>query len=146
MLDYYGIDTIPLHDDRASPILQSIVNKLSESWILAIHCKPSSCLWIGYNMAKRFQSQSLLFSNVLILSDSWRLAMDHKPSHCLWAEYHTTKRFQSQSLLLSVVYQITDSQGLTMHHKPSSHLWAGYNMVDQLWFGTIWPRDSNPRA
>jgi hypothetical protein len=41
---YYGIGTIPLHDDRASLILLSIVKKLSDSPIHAIHCNTSSCL------------------------------------------------------------------------------------------------------
>jgi len=44
MLDYYRIDTVSLLDDRVSPILLSIVNKFSDSQILAIYCKPSSCL------------------------------------------------------------------------------------------------------
>ena len=34
---YYGINTISLNDDRASPILLSIVNKLSGSLIHAVH-------------------------------------------------------------------------------------------------------------
>ena len=83
MLDYYGIDTLPPHDDRASPILWSIVNTLSDSQILTMHRKPSSCFQAGSNMAKRFQFQSLLFSIVQIISDSWRLIMDPKPRHRL---------------------------------------------------------------
>ena len=62
---YYGIDTIPLNDDRTSPILLSIVNKLSGSPIYAVHHNTSSCLWAGYNMAKRFQSQSFTIFNCL---------------------------------------------------------------------------------
>jgi hypothetical protein len=31
MPDYHGIDTMPLHDDRDSLILLSIINKFSDS-------------------------------------------------------------------------------------------------------------------
>ena len=41
---YYGTDAIPLHDDRACPILLSIVNNLSDSPTHAIHRNASSCL------------------------------------------------------------------------------------------------------
>ena len=51
---------IPLHDYSMSPIILSIVNKLSDSQMLTTHHKPSSCLWAGYSMAMKFQSQSLL--------------------------------------------------------------------------------------
>ena len=44
MLDYYEIDTIPLRDDRAPPILLSIVNKLSDFQMLTIYHKPSSSI------------------------------------------------------------------------------------------------------
>jgi hypothetical protein len=40
MLNYYGIDTIPLHDDRVAAILLSIVNQVSDSQILTFdHCQ-----------------------------------------------------------------------------------------------------------
>ena len=124
MQDYYGIDAIPQCEDWASPILSSIINKLSDFQILAMHRKKNSHLWAGYNTAKIFQSQSLLFSTVHIISDSWRLANNCKPSRHLWMEYNMTERFQSQSLPLPVVYKITDSQRLATHCKPNSLLWA----------------------
>ena len=39
MLDYYGIGTNPLHDDRAAAILLSIINKIPYSHILTMHCQ-----------------------------------------------------------------------------------------------------------
>jgi len=89
LLDYYRIDTIPLHDDRTSLILLSIVNKLSDSWILTMHCKPSSCLWAGYNMDKRFQCQILLFSIVHIISEFLETCngSQTKPPSVSWIQY-----------------------------------------------------------
>ena len=87
MLDYYGIDTIPLHDDRADPILLLIVNTLSDFRILAIHRKPSSCLWAGQNMSAISCISPRDFNPIAvhIISDSWRLAViDCKTSHGLW--------------------------------------------------------------
>ncbi len=44
MLDYYGIGTNPLHDDRAAAILLSMINKISDSRILIMHHMPGSHL------------------------------------------------------------------------------------------------------
>ena len=39
MADYYGIDAIPLYDDRAAATLLSIVNRVSDSRILTMDHK-----------------------------------------------------------------------------------------------------------
>jgi len=92
------LNAIWLRDSNSQSLLLSIVHTITYSRILAMHRKPSSCLWAGYNMDKRFQCQILWFSIVHIYLNSWRLTTGRKPSHRLWAEYNMTERFQSWSL------------------------------------------------
>ena len=68
-----------------SPILLSVVNKLSDSRILAIHLKPGSCLWSGYNMAKRLHCKTLLGPENISDVISWVCPND---TGLLWNWYH----------------------------------------------------------
>jgi hypothetical protein len=135
------IHTFPLHNNRASPILLSIVNKLSDSRILTSHRKPSSCLWAGYNMAKTTHSKTVLGPENIpdVMSRVY-----HNDAGLLWIHTFPLHDDRASPILLSIVNKLKDSRILTSHHKPSSCLWAGYNMAKTTHSKTVLGPENTP--
>ena len=83
--------------------------------------KSSHCLWAEYNLAKEFQSQSLLFSIVHMVSSPCmtiaclqyycQLSTNCQIPGSITSQtaYSMAMKFQSQSLLLSIVFIISNS-------------------------------------
>jgi len=117
MLDYYGIDTIPLHDDNSQNALQMVMNWLS-------YYADSQCNTLQNSARSRKYSRR----EVMSLSSWCQIIMELIPSFCMTIGclqyYH------------QIVNKLLDSWMLAIHHKPSSCLRVN----------TIWSRDSNPKS
>jgi hypothetical protein len=136
MLNYYELKPslrMMIYDDIVTPILLSIVKKLSDSCILTSHCKPCSYLWAGYKMAKRTYCQTVLGPENITDMISWTY---HNDAGLLW----------NDTILCMAIGCLQYYSQLTKNCQI-----LGYSQFIAIQAAVcelimLWPRDSNPRA
>ena len=145
MLDYYGIGTNPLYDDRAAAILLSIIkgyhiigqlimqyNTTQRYSIIGFFDNPDMMSWVCHNdvgLLRNWHQPSHDDRAAAILYDIINKIPDSRILTCVAGQAAVS---ELDTILSSTVYKISDFRRLTMDCKPSCCLWTGYNMAKIL--------------